>query len=218
MKTKITIAILALSTFIASAQSGNVGIGTSSPQSKLHVEGNLRVDSLKSIDYSKYNVVLDTVTKEFAIQKVRPENEKLVRIAARTNSNSIPNSTSTLVVWSSTEINTVPSAWNAATGTFTAPRDGIYKFAAHITYATNTAIGKQVNISAFVNSTTEYATSINFNSNGTGTTPKPTGALNVMVELAQGDIVQFRTFHSIGSTTLLTADNRLNYMYIEELP
>ena len=67
MKINITIALFALAGYMANAQSGNVGVGTSSPQAKLHVQGDLRVDSLESTMAATQMVVVDTVTKVFAL-------------------------------------------------------------------------------------------------------------------------------------------------------
>ncbi len=217
MKTKIITAILVLASYMVSAQSGNVGIGTSSPQAKLHVQGDLRVDSMKTVTTSAMKVVLDTATNTFALQSTRPESDTLVRIAAQTVNNSIPTNTSTLIVWSSTVVNTLPSAYDSSTGIFTAPRTGLYQLSVGTMLSSNNANSDEVNVSVFINNV-EIATSANYDSNGGTSQSKPTGSLMVLRPLSQGDTVEFRMFHTIGSTQSLINESRFNNMSIVELP
>ncbi|WP_417611124.1 C1q-like domain-containing protein [Owenweeksia hongkongensis] len=202
---------------MVSAQSGNVGIGTSSPQAKLHVQGDLRVDSMKTVTTSAMKVVLDTATNTFALQSTRPESDTLVRIAAQTVNNSIPTNTSTLIVWSSTVVNTLPSAYDSSTGIFTAPRTGLYQLSVGTMLSSNNANSDEVNVSVFINNV-EIATSANYDSNGGTSQSKPTGSLMVLRPLSQGDTVEFRMFHTIGSTQSLINESRFNNMSIVELP
>ncbi len=217
MKTKITIAVFALAGYMATAQTGNVGIGTSSPQAKLHIQGDLRVDSMKTIEHSDLKVVLDTATNTLALQATRPESDTLVRIAAQTINNSIPTNSSTRIVWSSTVVNTLPSAYDGSTGIFTAPRTGLYQLSVGTMLSSNNANSEEVNVSVFVNNV-EIATSANYDSNGGTSQSKPTGNLIVLRPLSQGDTVEFRMFHTIGSTQSLINESRFNNMSIVELP
>jgi hypothetical protein len=49
------------------AQTGYVGIGTNIPQAKLHVNGELRIDTLKTTTDANKILVIDTVTKNIAV-------------------------------------------------------------------------------------------------------------------------------------------------------
>ena len=69
MKTKIIMAILVLAGYMVSAQSGNVGVGTSSPQAKLHVQGDLRVDSVPEQTNSTMNLAIDNTTGKIVKQQ-----------------------------------------------------------------------------------------------------------------------------------------------------
>ena len=49
------------------AQTGNVGIGTNTPQAKFHVNGEIRIDSLKTNADANQVLVVDTLTKNIAL-------------------------------------------------------------------------------------------------------------------------------------------------------
>ena len=205
--------ILAYIPFVGMAQ---VGIGTSSPQAKLHIQGDLRVDSLKNIDYSGYNLVLDTNTNKVALQAIRPESQTLVRVFARTHGNTVNHLTATTIAWQTTEVNTVPSAWNPATGIFTVPRDGIYQVSAQLRYSSNTGNNAEHNFTIYKNGTTVLGTSGNFDSSGNGSTFKPTGAGLILHRFSAGDTIEIKALHGSGGT--LTLDNSAwNYISIVEL-
>jgi len=48
------------------AQTGDVGIGTNTPQAKLHVNGDLRIDTLKTVANPDSVLVIDPTTKKIA--------------------------------------------------------------------------------------------------------------------------------------------------------
>jgi hypothetical protein len=50
------------------AQTGNVGIGTNTPQAKLHVNGELRIDSLKITTDANQVLVVDTITNNIGLR------------------------------------------------------------------------------------------------------------------------------------------------------
>ncbi|WP_417593198.1 hypothetical protein [Owenweeksia hongkongensis] len=216
MKKQLFTAVLMAASFITVAQSGNVGVGTSSPQAKLHVQGDLRVDSLKAIDYSKYNLVLDSASKKVAIQLIRSNRDTLVRIYAKTGGNSVPHLTATRIVWSGTDINTVPSAWDASTGIFTAPHKGFYRISTNLTFNPNTGNNAQHTVIVRKNGA-DFAAAGNFDSSGGGSIYKPAGSLSTMVELNAGETVSVWAFQGVGSTQTLY-NSVWNFLSIEELP
>ena len=52
------------------AQTGNVGVGTTSPNAKLHVNGDVRIDSIKATNDAVQVVVIDTVTQTLALRNI----------------------------------------------------------------------------------------------------------------------------------------------------
>ena len=56
----------------AHAQTGNVGIGTTTPNAKLHVNGDLQVDDLESVTNATQSVVIDPNTSKFAVAAYPP--------------------------------------------------------------------------------------------------------------------------------------------------
>ncbi len=56
--------------FLPLAGMAQVGVGTASPQAKLHVQGDLRVDSLKTTAEAEQMVVVDTANRIFAVQAI----------------------------------------------------------------------------------------------------------------------------------------------------
>lgn len=197
---------------LAYAQTGNVGIGTTTPGAKLHINGDLRVDSLKEASDGFKMLVVDTVTKKMAI---KPDP---VRIHAQTFGNPIANGSSTTVIWASTLVNTVPTAWNAIGGVFTAPRDGFYEVSASLLYETNLADRSEFNVQVSVNDVI-YAVAGNFIGNGDGSAgnPKATGTVNAIVELSGGDEVKIATYHASGATRSLHSSSYWNWVNIIEL-
>ncbi len=208
--------LLFLSIFLPLAGMAQVGVGTTSPQAKLHIQGDLRVDSMRTIGTSDLKVVLDTATNKLALQATRPQSDTLVRISAKTSGNSIPHLTSTRIIWSATDINTVPSAWNTTTGVFTAPRQGIYRITAQLTFNPNAANNAEHTVVVRKNGS-DFAVAGNFDSSGGNSVYKPTGNVNALIELNAGETASVWAFQGAGSTqTLYNAV--WNYMSIEELP
>lgn len=204
---------------IIKAQTGNVGIGTNSPQSKLHINGEVRIDSLKTTSDADQVVVLDTVTHNLALRPypvINQSTETLVRIFATTNGNSIPNALVTDITYNSTSINTVPSSWNQATGTFTAPRNGIYNVSANSLYTSNNASTAEFNILIRKNGV-PIATAANFDYMTGGNSYKSTGHVEATVSVLENDIITISTYQNSGATQTLHSST-WNYVNINELP
>ncbi|AEV32980.1 hypothetical protein Oweho_2003 [Owenweeksia hongkongensis DSM 17368] len=61
--------IFPLTGYIATAQTGNVGVGTSSPQAKLDVNGDVRIGNVPLKTSNTMNVALDTATGQLVKQE-----------------------------------------------------------------------------------------------------------------------------------------------------
>ena len=70
--------LLVITTTATHAQTGNVGIGTTTPNAKLHVNGDLQVDVLPSVTNATQSVVLDPGTGKFAVASYSPATTAIV--------------------------------------------------------------------------------------------------------------------------------------------
>ena len=201
-------------TTAAHAQTGNVGIGTTTPNAKLHVNGDLQVNDLPSVTNATQSIVLNPNTGKFAKQTLPPSTP--VRIHAKTNVGTFSSGSASIVTWTSTSVNTVTSAWNGSSGVFTAPRTGLYEVSASLFYQASSDNRKEYSVSIY-KSSTRYAVAANYDNNGGTDGYKPTSTVHAVVPLNAGEQITIRTYHNADSNRSLHNSRDYNWVNIIEL-
>jgi hypothetical protein len=131
---------------------------------------------------------------------------------------SIPATTVTTVVdWATPLINTLPSAWNNATGIFTIPRAGAYEVYGQLMLGSVAAVvGGEIAIIIDRNGTT--VSTGQFFAENTSNILKPSITTTTILSCAQGDTLSLRVFQGLASGTAVNTFANRNMFVIKELP
>jgi len=136
--------------------------------------------------------------------------------AGNSSGQSMPAGSTTITNWT-TNVNTVPGGWNAATGIFTCPRAGWYRVSVAIIYSANTSgINTEFNVGIAINGSVN-ATGVVFRETANNTyTAVP--SVETVRYLNVGDTVSFISYNNGNTGMTLWARADINVMTIQELP
>ncbi|CPI06573.1 Uncharacterised protein [Burkholderia pseudomallei] len=136
--------------------------------------------------------------------------------AYNTSAQSIPNAAYTVITgWTSTK-DTTSGAWNAGTGTFTAPTAGWYNVSCQFIFATASwSASQQLAAALFINGAENEATLQTLQ--GSATQQFVTNDVSTNVYLNAGDTLQFAAFQSTGSALALANNSNFNFASVVQV-
>ena len=192
--------------------SGNVGIGTTSPGSKLDVKGTLRLSGSTSGYVGLAPAAAAGSTTYTLPSADGTSGQSLLTngsgtlswggptllLAASRTSNYTPTASYATLAYNTATTN-VGSAYNTGTGVFTVPATGLYQITVNNNYTVVNALNNGVTARILINGTTDYETS-------TALTPYNTNTIGIAISIC--DVVQL----TAGQSVTVAIGNLVNTM------